>query len=29
VDPGGFMVKITAAALHLIERLNAGPQEAS
>ncbi len=29
VDPGGFMVKITAAALHLIERLNAGPQDAS
>ncbi len=29
VDPGGFMVKLQAAALHLIERLNAGPQEAS
>jgi D-alanyl-D-alanine carboxypeptidase (penicillin-binding protein 5/6) len=29
VDPGGFMVKVTAAALHLIERLNAGPQDAS
>lgn len=29
VAPGGFMVKITAAALHLFERLNAGPQSAS
>lgn len=29
VDPGGFMVKITAAAQHLIDRLNAGPQDAS
>lgn len=29
VDPGGFMVKLTAAARHLIERLNAGPQDAS
>jgi D-alanyl-D-alanine carboxypeptidase (penicillin-binding protein 5/6) len=29
VDPGGFMVKVTAAALHLLERLNAGPQDAS
>jgi D-alanyl-D-alanine carboxypeptidase (penicillin-binding protein 5/6) len=29
VDPGGFIVKVTAAARHLIERLNAGPQDAS
>tara|TARA_R110002094_G_scaffold122941_2_gene117789 strand:+ start:256 stop:1425 length:1170 start_codon:yes stop_codon:yes gene_type:complete len=29
VAPGGFMVKLTAATLHLIERLNAGPQDAS
>lgn len=29
VAPGGFMVKVTAAAKHLIERLNAGPQDAS
>ncbi len=29
VEPGGFMVKITAAALHLLARLNAGPQDAS
>lgn len=29
VEPGGFMVKVTAAALHLLERLNAGPQDAS
>ncbi len=29
VQPGGFMVKVTAAAKHLFERLNAGPQDAS
>ena len=29
VASGGFMVKVTAAALHLIERLNAGPQGAT
>jgi serine-type D-Ala-D-Ala carboxypeptidase (penicillin-binding protein 5/6) len=29
VAPGGFMVKVTAAAKYLLERLNAGPQEAS
>ena len=29
VEPGGFMVKVTAAALHLLARLNAGPQDAS
>ena len=29
VGAGGFMVKLTAAAMHLIERLNAGPQGAS
>ncbi|MGB3243297.1 MAG: D-alanyl-D-alanine carboxypeptidase family protein [Sulfitobacter sp.] len=29
VAPGGFMVKVTAAAMHLLERLNAGPQDAS
>lgn len=29
VQPGGFMVKVTAAALYLLERLNAGPQDAS
>tara|TARA_R110002049_G_scaffold10127_3_gene50487 strand:+ start:197968 stop:199137 length:1170 start_codon:yes stop_codon:yes gene_type:complete len=29
VAPGGFMVKITAAAQHLLARLNAGPQDAS
>lgn len=29
VAPGGFMVKVTAAALHLLKRLNAGPQDAS
>lgn len=29
VAPGGFMVKVTAAALHLLARLNAGPQDAS
>lgn len=29
VQPGGFMVKVTAAAKYLMERLNAGPQEAS
>ncbi|MBD3662831.1 D-alanyl-D-alanine carboxypeptidase family protein [Sulfitobacter aestuariivivens] len=29
VAPGGFMVRITAAALHLLERLNAGPQSAT
>ncbi|SFF07559.1 D-alanyl-D-alanine carboxypeptidase (penicillin-binding protein 5/6) [Sulfitobacter brevis] len=29
VAPGGFMVKVTAAAMHLLQRLNAGPQEAS
>ncbi|SDF81908.1 D-alanyl-D-alanine carboxypeptidase family protein [Sulfitobacter delicatus] len=26
VAPGGFMVKMTAAAMHLMNRLNAGPQ---
>ncbi|MGC1506773.1 MAG: D-alanyl-D-alanine carboxypeptidase family protein [Sulfitobacter sp.] len=29
VQPGGFMVKMTAAARHLLARLNAGPQDAS
>ncbi|MFK7837085.1 MAG: D-alanyl-D-alanine carboxypeptidase family protein [Sulfitobacter sp.] len=29
VSPGGFMVKVTAAAKHLLARLNAGPQDAS
>lgn len=29
VQPGGFMVKMTAAAKHLLARLNAGPQDAS
>ncbi len=29
VQPGGFMVKVTAAAMHLLARLNAGPQDAS
>ncbi len=29
VASGGFMVKVTAAARHLFERLNAGPQDAS
>ncbi|MFT6677263.1 MAG: D-alanyl-D-alanine carboxypeptidase (penicillin-binding protein 5/6) [Sulfitobacter sp.] len=29
VAPGGFLVKVTAAALHLLARLNAGPQGAS
>jgi D-alanyl-D-alanine carboxypeptidase (penicillin-binding protein 5/6) len=29
VAPGGFMVKVTAAARHLLARLNAGPQDAS
>jgi D-alanyl-D-alanine carboxypeptidase (penicillin-binding protein 5/6) len=29
VASGGFMVKVTAAAMHLLERLNAGPQGAS
>ncbi len=29
VQPGGFMVKVTAAAKHLLARLNAGPQDAS
>jgi len=29
VAPGGFMVKVTAAAQYLFERLNAGPQDAS
>lgn len=29
VAPGGFMVKLTAAATHLLARLNAGPQDAS
>ncbi|MEM6941310.1 MAG: D-alanyl-D-alanine carboxypeptidase family protein [Pseudomonadota bacterium] len=29
VEPGGFMVKLTAAARHLLARLNAGPQDAS
>ena len=28
IAPGGFMVKMTAAALHLMNRLNAGPQAA-
>lgn len=26
VAPGGFMVRLTAAALHLLERINTGPQ---
>ena len=29
VAPGGFMVRMAAAALHLLERLNTGPQDAS
>jgi D-alanyl-D-alanine carboxypeptidase (penicillin-binding protein 5/6) len=29
VEPGGFMVKLSAAALYLFDRLNAGPQDAS
>ncbi len=29
VAPGGFMVRLGAAALHLLERLNSGPQDAS
>ena len=29
VAPGGFMVKLTAAATYLLARLNAGPQDAS
>ena len=29
VEPGGFMIKVTAAAKHLLARLNAGPQDAS
>ncbi|NNK15566.1 MAG: D-alanyl-D-alanine carboxypeptidase [Sulfitobacter sp.] len=29
VPVGGFMVKVTAAAKHLLARLNAGPQDAS
>jgi len=29
VSPGGFMVKVTAAAMHLLARLNAGPEGAS
>jgi D-alanyl-D-alanine carboxypeptidase (penicillin-binding protein 5/6) len=29
VAPGGFMVKVTAAAQYLLARLNAGPQDAS
>ena len=29
VAAGGFMVKVTAAAKHLLERLNNGPQTAS
>lgn len=29
VEPGGFLVKVTAAAKHLFDRLNAGPQDAS
>ncbi len=29
VQPGGFMVKMAAAAKHLLARLNAGPQDAS
>ncbi|NNK68298.1 MAG: D-alanyl-D-alanine carboxypeptidase, partial [Rhodobacteraceae bacterium] len=29
VEPGGFMVKVTAAAMYLFARLNAGPQDAS
>ena len=28
ISPGGFMVKMTAAAMHLMNRLNAGPQAA-
>ncbi len=29
VPAGGFMIKVTAAAMHLLERLNNGPQGAS
>lgn len=29
VAPGGFMVRMAAAALHLLERINTGPQDAS
>ena len=29
VAPGGFLVRVGAAALHLLERLNTGPQDAS
>lgn len=29
VASGGFMIRVTAAAMHLMERLNAGPQDAS
>ena len=29
VATGGFMVKVTSAAKYLVERLNAGPQDAS
>ncbi len=29
VPAGGFMIKVTAAAMHLLERLNNGPQDAS
>jgi D-alanyl-D-alanine carboxypeptidase (penicillin-binding protein 5/6) len=29
VAPGGFMIKLAAAAQHLLTRINAGPQEAS
>jgi serine-type D-Ala-D-Ala carboxypeptidase (penicillin-binding protein 5/6) len=29
VAPGGFMVKLTAAAKHLLARLNAGPEDAT
>ena len=29
VAPGGFFIKLQAAALHLLDRLNAGPEAAS
>ena len=29
VAPSGFMVRIAAAAMHLLERINTGPQDAS
>ena len=29
VEPGGFLIKLTAATQHLLARLNAGPEGAS